>query len=159
MIELVLAIATVMPIILLSIDSFLIVYAMQVNNGICKEAARLAASGDPRWALARAQQIVDGAMTDSHTQFSLRLLAAGTTVKQGQLEALAPYGGHVPGLINVTTEVEVRPLTLRWFLGGQTGLRFQATSEVPSTYVFPSVWESSSQACPTVFAQLEERRL
>ena len=145
LIEFVLATTVVIPILLLAIDSFLILSAMQLNDATCKEAARQASIGDPRWALARAQQIVDGTLNSGESRFSLHLVAAKTTVEKSQLEALSPYGGNAPGLINVTTEVEVKPLVLHWFLGEQARLRFQTTSEIPSTYVFPNVWANACQ--------------
>jgi hypothetical protein len=126
------------PIVLLFIDSFFILYALQLNDMACMESARLAASGDPRLAFVRAEQVVDGSIAHNHGPFSLQLLEARSTVDNSELAGLALYGGLVSGEIDVTTEITVRPLVLQWFLGGEKCLRFQATHELPCTYVLPS---------------------
>jgi hypothetical protein len=133
----------VVPIILLFIDSFLILHAVQLNDSTCREAARLASNGDPRLALVRAQRVVDG--RNNQGPFSLQLVAAGTTVTRSQLEGLAQYGGEVSGTVNVTTEIDVKPLLISHFVPGQV-LRFYANAEIPSTYVLPSAWETSANA-------------
>jgi len=131
---------------MLSIDSFLILYGMQLHQAICRDAARSASSGDPRLVMARASQIVSQAPANSQGTFSLSLVAAGTTITRSQLEALKPYGGQISGVVDVTTAVEVKPLLLGWFLGGQTRLHMTATEEVPSTYSLPNVLEKISSA-------------
>jgi len=146
LIEFVLATTVVIPIVMLSIDSFLILYGMQLNQAICRDAARAAAGGDPRLVLARASQIVSQASANGQGTFSLSLVAAGTTITRSQLEAVRPYGGQISGVVDVTTAVEVKPILLGWFLGGQKCLHITATEKVPSTYSLPNVLEKLSSA-------------
>jgi hypothetical protein len=143
LIEFALSTVVVIPVALMILDFFLIICAIQLNDSQCKEAARLASSGDPRWTFARAVQGVAGNATDDHCPLSLRLVGARTTITASQLEALKPYGGLASGAVDVATEVSVRPLILHWFLGGEKLLRFRTHQEVPSTYVMPNVLETA----------------
>lgn len=145
LIEFVMATTVVIPVALLGIDSFLILYGMQLNEAICREAARSASSGDPRVALLRACQVVSKASARGQGTFILTLVGAATSVRKSQLDALAPYGGQVSGVVDITTAVDVKPVVLSLFLGKQKCLRIEATEEVPCTYVLPNVLERSIQ--------------
>jgi len=145
LIEFVLATTLVIPITLLGMDSFLILYGLQLNADTCREAARTASSGDPRLAFIRASQIVSKVSKQSPETFSLTLEAIDTNVSKSQLEALSPYGGEVTGVVDITTAVDVKPLILGWFFGKEMRVHMEATQVVPSTYVLPNVLERASQ--------------
>jgi hypothetical protein len=133
------------PVALLLADCFLIVCGLQVNETVCREAARLASAGDPTYAVARARQIVSSELIYNHSPFTVQLVEAETTVNKSQLEALRPYGGLVSGAVTVSTEVAVKPLILSWFLGGGAKLlHFQTKQEFPCTYVMPNASEHVS---------------
>jgi len=137
LVEFVFSTMAMIPIVLLFVDTFLISYALQLNDTACMESARLAASGEPRLAYIRAEQVVARSIANNHGPFSLQLLEARSTVNESQLAPLALYGGPVSGDIDVTTQITVRPLIIQWFLGGQKCLSFQTTHELPCTYVLP----------------------
>src|SRR5277367_5236312 len=92
LIEFVLATLIVVPVMMLFIDSFLIVYAIQLNDLTCFEAARLASNGEPRLSLVRASQLVNDRCARGHSPFSLELVSAGTSITKSQIDAMKPYG-------------------------------------------------------------------
>jgi hypothetical protein len=141
-IEFVISATVIVPVMLLLIDSFLIVSATELNDGACKEAARLASSGDPRLAEARAYQIVSQRLTSDQQTYSLHLVAATTSITDSEMNALLPYGGSLSGTVDVTTEIEVKPFILCWFLGGPRFLHLRANQVVPITYVIPNACQS-----------------
>jgi len=148
LIEFVISVIAMMPFLFLLIDVFMIVSAIQLNNAVCAEAARLSSIGDPRLAVRRAQQIVSATVPHCPSPFALRLVNAGSTVDESCIEALLPYGGQVKGNVSVTTEVSVKPLILSWFLG-RTQLRVLSKQEFPSTYVLPNCLEQSVSLAQT----------
>lgn len=143
LVEFVISTTIIIPIAVLSIDAFYVLYAIQLNNTTCREAARVASNGDPRLVLARAQQIVDGALKSNDGPISLELVEAGTTVKKTDLDELLPYGGQVSGVVEVATEVTIKPLVFAWLKPGQSTLRLVTRQENPITYVVPNLAENS----------------
>jgi hypothetical protein len=150
LIEFVCAATLVIPITLLAMDSFLILYGMQLNEDTCREAARTAASGDPRLAFIRASQIVSKVSQQSPDTFSLTLEAIDTSVTKSQLQMKSPFGGEVTGSVDITTAVDVKPLMLGWFLGKDMRVHLEATEEVPTTYVLPNALETSQSQDQTL---------
>ena len=137
-IEFAISATLIIPVVMLFIDSFLILSAMQINDLACAEAARLASTGDPRLVEARAYQIISQTVAPGQGTYSLRLLTATTTVQESQMQALLPFGGPISGTVSVSTEIEVNPFILGWFVGGQMPIHFRAQQIVPTTYVMPS---------------------
>jgi hypothetical protein len=143
LIEFVIAVTAVIPIALLGMDSLLILYGLQLNHDTCREAARSASSGDPRLALIRASQVVARARAGAHVCVTLEQV--NTSVSKEQLESMAPYGGEVNGLVDITTTVQVKPFILGWFMGRELCLHMDSSQEVPITYVLPNQLEKASQ--------------
>jgi hypothetical protein len=144
--ELVVAVMLLVPIILLAVDSFLVLSAIQLNDRTCKEAARVASSGDPRLAADRAEEVISWQMPNPGGPYSIRLVQATSSVKRSQIEELFPYGGQVAGVVDVTTEVAVKPFFASWIPGSKDLLCFQSNQEVPITYVVPNVAETSRES-------------
>jgi hypothetical protein len=130
------------PVVLLACDSFLVLSAIQLNDRTCKEAARIASNGDPRKAPDRAEEVLAWDMPNPGGPYAIRLVQASTNVKRSQVEDLFPYGGQVNGVVDVTTEVSVRPFCLSWILGKTKSLYFQSKEELPVTYVVPNQAEA-----------------
>lgn len=139
--EFAMAAAALIPVILLGFDAFLIIYAIQVNESACKEAARFASNGEPGLAYVRAQRTLESRQRNNGSLCVSQLVAVEANVNSSQLESLAPYGGQVKGVVDVTTDTEVKPLVVAWFLGKRS-LSFQCTQELPVTYVMPNVMEN-----------------
>ncbi len=145
LVEFAIAATALIPIVLLGRDAFLMIYAIQLNDSTCKEAARLASSGDPELAYARAQRSLESKKGSNPWSCVPQLVAAQASVKKSQLEELSPYGGSVIGVVDVTTDTEVTPLVIGWFLGNKRRLSFQCTQELPITYVLPNILDDGSE--------------
>jgi hypothetical protein len=136
--------AAFVPIFMLFADSYSIFSALHLNETACRNAARIAASGEPRLVLARAYQTVEDASANLNGETSITLVSAGTTVSKPQLDKLCPFGGQTMGTVTVTTAVKTKLLLLGWFLGPQRELRLLKTIAVPSTYIVPNALQRSS---------------
>jgi len=144
LLEFVIAVTAVIPIALLGMDSFLILYGLQINHDTCREAARSASSGDPRLAFIRASQVVARTrFGGAHVHVTLEKMK--TSISKEQLESMAPFGGEVSGLVDITTTVHVKPLILGWFMGKELCVHMDSSQEVPITYVLPNQLEKASQ--------------
>jgi hypothetical protein len=143
MIEFVMATLMLTPFVLVFADAATLLYAKQLNEKTCMEAARLASTGTPKLLMSRATEIVSEAQGKALAGISLQLVAAETTVKQSAVDALNPYGGEVSGTVSITTETSVTPTFIRCFLGKDPGLIFRATQQVPCTYSLPSAQDNA----------------
>ena len=154
MIEFVMAALMLVPFVFVFADAATLLYAKQLNEKTCVEAARLSSTGTPSLVEPRAEQIVSEAQEKMLNGISMRLVTAETTVKQPAIDALSPYGGEVAGTVTITTETEVTPTFircfLRCFLGKDPRLIFRATHQVPCTYSLPSAQDNAlSQSSAT----------
>jgi hypothetical protein len=139
------ALFLIVPVLLLVCDLAMIVIGVQANDSTCRDAARLAASGDPNTAKLRALAVIARAnhnMNGFVSNFSLAKL--DSTVTAAQLASLNPYGGTITGAVTVSTEVEVRPFLVHWLYSGKQPMTFHSRQSYPFTYVIPN----TSQALP-----------
>jgi hypothetical protein len=134
------------PIILVVFDLAVIVIGVQINDSTCREAARVAAAGDPNDSEARAAAVVARANAKAAGMLSNFTLIkpVQSTVTAAQMAALAQYGGPVQGTVTVQTEVDVRPFVVQFAYNGSSPLRFRSQQSFPYTYVVPN----NSKAVP-----------
>lgn len=148
--EMVMGLIVVIPLILILIDMVLIGLAVQVNDNAAREADRVAASGDPNQAAARAQQVITRLNANTGGFCSNLTLAPvnPVTFSPSNLltveSSLVPYGGVVQGSVTVQTQVTVRPFVISIVNGGP--YVFQSKQTCPVTYVVPNT--AGGQAVP-----------
>lgn len=145
LLEVSIALFLIVPVVLLVLDLAMIIIGVQANDTTCREAARLAASGDPNTAKLRATAVIARANNNINGFVSnFSLVALDSTVTSAQLASLNPYGGTITGAVTVSTEVEVRPFLVHWLYSGKQPLTFRSRQSYPFTYVVPN----TSQAVP-----------
>lgn len=163
-VELCVGLMVLVPIVLLVFDLAVIVMAVQVNDSTCREAARVAASGNlgdlgPPASLSlnasdiykRADAVVKRANTQSAGILSnFKLLSVTTNPPEasiaGTITSLTTGpggpgtgpGGPVTGTVSVVTTVEVRPFLVKYAYSGGAPLVFQSSQSFPFTYVVPN---------------------
>src|SRR5215469_14543327 len=115
LIEFLVGLLVLVPVILVVLDLALIVLAVQVGDTACREAARAAATGDPRNARARAQAVISsGGKSAGGLVTNLRLIGVSSTVPVATLAQLSLYGGQVDGSVTVQTSIDVHPFLVHW---------------------------------------------
>lgn len=153
-VELCVGLAVLVPIVLVVFDLAVIVMAVQVNDSTCREAARVAASGNlGDLALLgtvtgsdiykRADAVIKRANAQSAGMLSnYRLEQVYTTPAVGiiaqTIQQLGQTGGPVTGTVTVCTTVEVRPFIVKYAYSGGQPLIFRSTQAFPFTYVVPN---------------------
>jgi Flp pilus assembly protein TadG len=141
MIELGAGLLILIPIVLAIFDLAVLVIAVQVNDNACREAARIAASGDPASASIRAASVIARAnstssgMVSNFRMVGVDLLPVDVAT---QVTALQPYGGTITGTVTVTTDVDVKPFIVQWVYSGGRPLTFRSRQSFPFTYVVPN---------------------
>jgi Flp pilus assembly protein TadG len=141
LVELGAGLLVIIPMILVILDMAVLVIAVQTNDNACREAARIAASGDPSSATIRAESVVARANTTAHgivSNFRLVKVDLAPPGVVGQVAALQPYGGTITGTVTVSTEVDVRPFVVQWVYSGGAPLTFLSRQSFPFTYVVPN---------------------
>lgn len=155
-VELCVGLTVLVPIVLLVFDLAVIVMAVQINDSTCREAARVAASGNladlgPPMNLPlsgsdiykRADAVVKRANTQSAGILSnFKLLSVTTSPPESSIaatiSALGTTGGPVTGTVTVITTVEVRPFLVKYAYSGGAPLVFQSGQSFPFTFVVPN---------------------
>lgn len=152
-VELCVGLTVLVPIVLLVFDLAVIVMAVQVNDSTCREAARVAASGNlgdlatnslmGSDIYKRADAVVKRANTQSAGILSnFRLQSVTTNPPEASIKntitALGKTGGPVTGTVTVVTTVEVRPFLVKYAYSGGAPLVFQSGQSFPFTFVVPN---------------------
>ncbi len=138
-VELCAGLIVIVPIILVLFDLSVIVLGVQLNDSTCREAARVAALGDPTTCSTRAQAVINRANNQRSSMLSnFQLLNCNSSVSAAQIAAMQPYGGPVSGTVSVTTEVDIRPCLVYIVYTGSTPLHFQSVQSYPFTYTVPN---------------------
>jgi len=139
LLELSVGLVVLIPIVLFLFDLCVIVLNVQVNDSTCREAARIAASGNPLDAQARAMAVINRANSSPSSMLSnFTLLNLNSTVTAQDISALGTYGGPVKGTVTVTTQVDVRPFIVQYVFAGKAPLRFISKQSFPFTYLVPN---------------------
>lgn len=152
-IELAVGLAVILPVVLLLFDLGVVMMGVQINNSVCREAARVAAGGnpgDPSGLENRAEAVIKRTNSSATGMLSnYRLIKPITTspsqsaINQ-QMNTLRGYGGPVSGTITVETEVDIRPFVVKYAYGGKDPLTFRARQTFPFTYMVPTTAVSGS---------------
>jgi Flp pilus assembly protein TadG len=138
-VELATGLIVLIPIALAIFDFCIIVMGVQVNDSTCREAARVAASGNPLDAQSRAQAIIDRANSHaSSTASSFSLVSVLSTVTPQDVQALGTFGGLLKGSVTVQTDVSIRPMIVQFVFSGGAPLHFRSEQTFPFTYVVPN---------------------
>ncbi len=131
--ELCAGIVIAIPVFLLIMNTIAIAIGLQSNENICREAARLAASGDPATAELRAESIVSkanltkGWMVADLRLVSLQNMANPMYVQQGT--GSAPFSA-----VEVRTAIDMDPFLLKGLLYHDRFLTLTSRQRFPYTY-------------------------
>jgi Flp pilus assembly protein TadG len=132
------------PIVLVIFDLCAIVIGVQVNDSTCREAARVAASGNPLDAQSRAQAIIDRAnLHASSFASNFSLASCVSTVTPQDVAALGTFGGPLTGTVTVQTDVSIHAFVVQLVYSGQSPLHFRSQQVFPFTYVVPNTTPTS----------------
>lgn len=152
-VELCVGLIVLVPIVLVVFDLAVIVMAVQVNDSTCREAARVAASGNVGELATvalnasdiyrRADAVVKRANAQaagmlSNFQLESVSTSPATSVIQNTIQSLGLTGGPVTGTVTVTTTVEVRPFVVKYAYSGGQPITFRSSQSFPFTYVVPN---------------------
>lgn len=140
-VELAAGLAVVIPVILLIIDCATIYMGVQMNDSVCRDAARAASIGAPEAITAgEPQRRAEGVVRKANkTAGAIRLDDTVKVTEQitGDLPT-APYGGPVKGEVTVVTTVHVFPPFLISLFAGPGGVDFKAQESMPYTWSMAS---------------------
>lgn len=141
MIELGAGMVVLLPIMLSLLDFSVVTLGAQSNDLTCREAARIAASGDPAEANDRVKAFITQANGRSRGMASnFELVNPGVEFQPAnivqQAQALSDYGGPVQGMVTVHTKVHVSPFLVRIIRPGKP-IEFQSVHSFPFTYIVP----------------------
>jgi Flp pilus assembly protein TadG len=137
------------PVVLVCIDLATIYMGVNLNDNVCRDAARAASVGPPDGipgiadgeSLRRAQGVVSRA---NATTGAVRLLPASVKVTENVvLLPSAPYGGPVNGTVTVSTAVMVYPPFLLSLMNKGEGQKFTTAK------TFAYTWQMQSSATLT----------
>jgi len=138
MIEMCAGLIILLPVIFTVFDLAVIVMALQTNDSACREAARLAATGDPLLANDRASAAVARANeNNSQLANNFSLVSCILSVPKAQLTALSASGGQANGSVTVITQVDIYPFIVHWAYGGVKPLQFGSQETFPFSYTYP----------------------
>ncbi len=137
-VELVTGLLVLIPISLVLFDLAVIVIAVQINDSTCREAARVAASGNPLDAQTRAMAIIDRANLKQSMASNFSLVSVNSTISAQDIQAVGVYGGPLEGTVTVETDVQVKPFVVQYIYNGQNPLHFRSKQSFPFTYVVPN---------------------
>lgn len=143
--ELLAGLSILTPVFLVLLDLGLLVAASQTNASICREAARAAASGNPKQAAQRAELILDSvASSIPGTQFKL-LPPVRLDISNKPEEQITPIdgelinpGGPIQGEVLVTTEANVKPILLQYLYGSSAPIKLRTEQSSPIRFIEPS---------------------
>ena len=147
-IELGVAMIVVVPILLLLIDLSIIAIAAGLNDAVCRDSARAAASGPPAGSSPEAGRIVNPSEEPYRRALAMVKRVYATTIPAKVRETLnireslvdvppAPQGGAVSGRVMVQTTIDVYPPFMVKAVT-PTGIALSCSHEVPFTYVIPN---------------------
>lgn len=148
LVEVTVGVVVLIVVVIFLIDLALLIYAVSLNDMVCRDAAQQAASGDPSDAEARALTSIENRKRRQADSFrsAFRLIPpvkAEITGQPGvridaQTDEPKQLGGMVTGTVSVTTEVETQPFVVHLVLGKKPPLSFRSTAVVPIKFVRPA---------------------
>jgi hypothetical protein len=148
LIEVTIGIVVLVPVLLFLTDFIFVLWGVQANDLVCRDAARAAAFGDPVDATARAQAVVESTADRQSLLVSPSILIPPVDVQVShepvvQFDPISHRefspGGPVTGTVTAVTEIEIRPFVMRIFTANTRKLTFRSHQKFPITYVSPVV--------------------
>ncbi|MDR3611982.1 MAG: TadE/TadG family type IV pilus assembly protein [Candidatus Obscuribacterales bacterium] len=139
LIEMAMGLIVLLPVLLTIMDLTVITLAVQINDNAAREAVRLAASGDPGQAQARAQQVIariNKSTSGYVSNITLTALTFKPTTLLANAVALVPYGGTISGSVTVQTQATVTPFVVQYVYPGP--YNFNSAQTCPITYTVPN---------------------
>jgi hypothetical protein len=139
-VELVTGLIVLVPIVLALFELMMIVIVAQVSDGATREAARVAASSDPRYAQQRADAVIAQTNQTSHTmssQFKMVSFAFTPADTLAQETTMIPYGGTLNGDVTVKVQCTVKPYLIS-LLTNNMPITFNSMKTCPFTYNVPN---------------------
>jgi hypothetical protein len=147
-IELVAGLMILIPIVLSLIDIAVFVMGVSLNDSVCRDATRAAASGPPdKIAHGQPKQRAEMVVKRSYKTEGAIRLSPDVDIRENIREPLPsePYGGPVDGEVTVSTTVNVHPPFLVSVFCGSSGITFKSEQTFPYTWVMPSTIGDGNQ--------------
>lgn len=119
LVELVVGLFILVPVALILIDLVILITGMEINDNVCREAARLVAAGDPVTASSRAMSVIDAANGHSPgiiSDFRLLDVKLYPATLVAQEASLQPYGGTLVGSVTISTTSNIHLFVVSWIL-------------------------------------------
>ncbi len=146
--ELVGAIVCLVPVILVVIDLGVVAIGAGINDAVCRDAARAAASGPPSELTLAENRVVTAGKAPHERAMSVikRLYATNVPAKlRDTIEAEesvrdippAPTGGAVDGEVSIKTTIDIYPPFIVGAVVGNSGVSLSSKHSVAITYVMP----------------------
>lgn len=139
-VELVVGLIVIIPIILFCVDAAMLYMAVNLNDNVCRDAARAASAGPPDAITSGEPKRRADAIVKKVNKFSGSIVLDPNVVVAESLTGTlpkAPFGGPVKGDVTVTTAVTVYPpFVLAIFTS--TGFKFTAQKTLAYTWAMPS---------------------
>jgi hypothetical protein len=140
LVELATGLIILVPVILVLVDLAVIVTAVSVNDAVCRDAARVAAAGnpaDPTLVKNRALQVIKEAYKAGGYIVGPELVGDPDIAKTK--EPTAPYGGPYEGTVTVQTKIVVKvPASIPKLTPSEVELH--SKQQFPITYVMPNTF-------------------
>jgi hypothetical protein len=128
------------PIFLAIFELIMIVVVAQVSDGATREAARVAASSDPRVAQQRAAAVITRTNRESHfmaSEFKMVSFVFTPADTLTQESTLIPYGGTLNGDVTVAVQCTVKPWLIS-LLTNNKPISFNSMKTCTFTYNVPN---------------------
>lgn len=140
--EIVVGIACLVPVLLILFDLFIVFLGVQMNESLCATAVRAVASGAPELAEHRARMVVNAESYASPLISGFKLVPPVVLKLEAQPAGTAPLADSselrnhaVRGMATLSTMVEVKPILLHRFYGGENAFKFTVTKSCPITFI------------------------
>lgn len=146
--ELVSALICIIPVVLIVIDCGMLAVAAGLNDSVCREAARAAASGPPgestvaeNRSVGVGKEPVERALSVIRriyiTNLPMKIRETITTLESVRGVPPVGVGGAIDGEVSVQTVIDIYPPFLVGAVIGRSGIALKSKHTVPFTYVVP----------------------
>ncbi len=147
LVELAAGVMVIIPVVLVLIDLTTIVLGVNMNNGICRDAARAASSGPPDKIQAgqpkqRAEAVVRKTAKPGGAVRVDNNVVITETVREPV--PTQPFGGPVDGEVTVQTTVHIYPPFIVSAVVGSGGMDFTTSQTFPYTWVMENAVASNN---------------
>ena len=142
--ELVVSIIIIIPVVLFLFDLAIMIIAVQTNDHIAKNAARVASQSDPLSAKLKAQTLISQARHNiqpfikslTMTNYSTNLTSQDILNWQnnGGLVLHVSTTNTVPGIVSITTQIKVQGFIIPWFIASGQNMSFNSTHQYPFSF-------------------------